>query len=170
MPSLPRPDDPLVVGLPESLQRAYIDHIIPAEEDVVRNIQDHDMMAIHIRILGALLIHAPTGTARERVAQEISSAVQLVLAGSPSRPGDRRAEVQVRDKLSQLGELYLDHFIRVCECPLPFHGVRLYPTRRALATVRKAKARSPGPSYPPSKHRNVRTRSTQCRIQVATTT
>ncbi|OJT02232.1 hypothetical protein TRAPUB_7259 [Trametes pubescens] len=67
MPPLPRPDDALVKNLAENPKRAYLLHILPSEDTAVKANHDH----LHIRVLGALLIHAPTPHASETVAQEI---------------------------------------------------------------------------------------------------
>ena len=110
MPPLPGPDDPLLRDLPEIPKYNYVNYLLPAENDAV-NLADKRIQ-MHIRILGGLLIHAPTVAARNYVAEQISSVVL-----SPD----------VLDRLSKLGELYFDHFIRVCEYPFLLIALSIRP-------------------------------------------
>jgi len=53
---------------------------------------------IHARILGYLIREGPSTMAKERVAQEVNSC-------------------QNDDEMDELGKMYYNHYIRVCESP-----------------------------------------------------
>ncbi|KII85756.1 hypothetical protein PLICRDRAFT_178085 [Plicaturopsis crispa FD-325 SS-3] len=102
MPSLPLPreDDPVLEKLGDTPKSAYITYILPAEDDASAATDARRLT--NIRILGGLLIYAPTSKACECVAREILSAISI--------DTDRRDAL---DRLNRLGQLYFDHFIRV---------------------------------------------------------
>ena len=99
MPPLPRPDHFLVADLPDSPKSAYIRYILLAEENPTNVANSNGLL--HVRILSAFLIYAPNRIACEWVALEITTAMR-----------DHHAAL---DRLDQLGKLYLDRFIRLCE-------------------------------------------------------
>ena len=102
MPALPPHNDNLVTNLPETPRSAYVNHILPVEGDPT--IAGDANKLVHIRILGALLIHAPRRQAQEWVAKEIISATE------------HKDSVE---RLDKLGKFYVDHLVCLCECSLP---------------------------------------------------
>ena len=104
MPPLPGLEDGLASNLPPNVRRIYDVYVLPAEKDAIRAGDERRIM--HIRVLGALLIHGPNDIARGRVAEEVATAM-----GDFS---DSNCRVSF-DRLSRLGELYYNHFICPCE-------------------------------------------------------
>jgi hypothetical protein len=83
---------------------------------------------IHARVLGYLIIHAPSVTALHEVVKVIHS--------------------YARDfqSLFDLGESFINYFIRPCK-----FSIRYYPSTPTLRLVKKAKGRTPATSDHPSR-------------------
>ena len=116
---LPRPSDDLLHSIEESPQSIYRSYVYPVEQEVKggRNIQrvSKDILLMHIRILGRLLIHGPTIVARAYVAQEIAT----IMGRDQGDLSVDFSDTQLRE-LDELGKRYLDHFIRPCTHAIPF--------------------------------------------------
>ena len=96
---------PLPPTIPESLNTSP--HILLAYSRLLRlekayyshsNREVCEKKLVHTRILGYLIREGPSTKAKERVAQEVNSS-------------------QKDDDMDELGKMYYDHFIRVCESP-----------------------------------------------------
>jgi hypothetical protein len=91
---------PLPPTIPESLNTSP--HILLAYSRILQleiaNHEVHEKKLVNTRILGYLIREGPSTKAKERVAQEVNSC-------------------QNDDDMDELGRMYYDHFIRVCESP-----------------------------------------------------
>lgn len=98
--------EPLPLTIPESLNASS--HILSAYAKILRleKIPDdshskrevREKKLIHARILGYLIREGPSTQAKEHVAKEVNSCLN-------------------DDEMDKLGEMYYNHYIRVCESP-----------------------------------------------------
>ena len=130
---------PLPSQLPESLNRSdKVSEIRSAYSRVllleraaagVANHQVREERLVYPRILGYLIRgEGPSIQASEHVAEEVNSC-------------------RDDDQMYKIGEIYHDHFIRVCEPP----SLRRFCLSDGLLIVRKYKSRTPTPSFHPSR-------------------
>lgn len=97
---------PLPPTIPESLNTSLqiplaYSKILRLEKASDSSHSNHDIRQKklkHARILGYLIREGPTTKAKERVAQDVNSCSN-------------------DDEMDKLGEMYYDHYIRVCESP-----------------------------------------------------
>ena len=68
------------------------------QADAITDPKLHDQMLVRARVLGYLIREAPSIKASEQVAKDVNQCND--------------------DQMDKLGELYLLHFIRICEPPL----------------------------------------------------
>jgi len=72
--------------------------ILQLEKASDYNLEVREKKLIYARILGYLIREGPSSKAKERVAQEVNSCLD-------------------DDQMDKLGQMYYEHYIRVCESP-----------------------------------------------------